>query len=305
MDFAAPDPWNRIGRDLENPSRRRVMAAVAYVGVDAPSVMALRIGDVLVCDASTAAIRAGTTSASALKTFQRRGVEIFSVEALHAKVIAGSRWVWIGSANASANSRDDLIEASVRVTETQTVRRVKSWINAQCTEDRRLSRFDITHLSSLPVRRQAFRPVRSRPLHGLPDPSELKWLVPTSYGMSTKAKRAAERERSDVRRVQHQQQFPKNLDFMESTGIDCPFRRGDWFVEVYHGHPRRPAVVVRVSQIDSRRWLVWTAEVDSSNRPRLAELIEACGLSREEWDETVYPSRLRPRHRQGVLDLYR
>ena len=48
---------------------QQIFAAIAYIGIDAPKIMPLRRGDVLVCNSSDEAIKQGSTSAKALNVF--------------------------------------------------------------------------------------------------------------------------------------------------------------------------------------------------------------------------------------------
>lgn len=79
-------------------------AAIAYLGEDAPTLLPLRAGDLLVVNASRAAVRAHVTSPMALAYYVEAGVRVLSSPNLHAGVIATSRRAVIGSANASHSS---------------------------------------------------------------------------------------------------------------------------------------------------------------------------------------------------------
>lgn len=304
MNFVASRPWEKIALDLEKQSRRPVTAVVAFVGQDAPGVMPLAAGDTLVCNASRVAVRAGTTSAKALKAYQRRGVEVFSVDDLHAKVVLGSRWAWVGSANASASSQNALQEASVRVTDTRTLGQIRKWVGQLYSDFDALSRFDVDKLAQIPVRRQ---PQPTAPRAYAPErltSDAVHWLVSTESGASTTATRAAERERADVRRDRLRHRRPAALDWIEWVDSRCPIKKDQWLIDVRAGHPRRPARVVKVSRTDQRRFIVWLARVDTPRRPRLAELLAAVGCTRDAWDAVEWAMRVRPQRRQAMLDLY-
>lgn len=100
--FHGPSPWGHITRAIRTRGAR--YAAIAYVGHDAPDLLPLRAGDVLIVNASQAAIRAHATSPAALAFYLDKGVRVLSSPTLHAKVIATNRRAVIGSANASVNS---------------------------------------------------------------------------------------------------------------------------------------------------------------------------------------------------------
>lgn len=100
--FHGPSPWPHITRAIRTRGSRR--AAIAHLGQDAPTLLPLRAGDVLVVNASRAAVRAHLTSPVALAYYRDAGVRVLSSPDLHANVIATERWAVIGSANASHSS---------------------------------------------------------------------------------------------------------------------------------------------------------------------------------------------------------
>lgn len=95
-------PWDELTRvsKLQGPR----YAAFAFIGADAPDMLALEEGDVLVCNASEGAIRNGVTNPLALREFADRGVQLFSCASLHAKILAVRNSAAVGSANASRSS---------------------------------------------------------------------------------------------------------------------------------------------------------------------------------------------------------
>ncbi|MEN0138156.1 MAG: phospholipase D family protein [Rhodococcus sp. (in: high G+C Gram-positive bacteria)] len=100
--FHGPNPWPHITRAIRTRGARH--AAIAYLGPDAPDLLPLRAGDILVVNASKAAIRAHAISPAALAYYVDKGVRVLSTPTLHAKVIATHTRAVIGSANASENS---------------------------------------------------------------------------------------------------------------------------------------------------------------------------------------------------------
>nr|WP_230990454.1 hypothetical protein [Rhodococcus oxybenzonivorans] len=79
--FHGSSPWPHISRAIRTRGPRH--AAIAYLDQDAPNLLPLRAGDVLVVTA---------------------GVRVLSSPNLHANVIATGRWAVIGSANFSHSS---------------------------------------------------------------------------------------------------------------------------------------------------------------------------------------------------------
>ncbi|ABH00292.1 hypothetical protein RHA1_ro10099 (plasmid) [Rhodococcus jostii RHA1] len=100
--FHGPSPWPHITRAIRTRGPRH--AAIAYLGEDAPDLLPLRAGDVLVVNASRAAVRAHATSPFALAYYVAAGVRVLSSPNLHTGVVATSRRAVIGSASASYSS---------------------------------------------------------------------------------------------------------------------------------------------------------------------------------------------------------
>ncbi|MDV6277495.1 phospholipase D family protein [Rhodococcus erythropolis] len=100
--FHGPNPWPHITRAIRTRGPR--YAAIPYLGHLAPELLPLRSGDLLIVNASTAAIRAHATSPAVLAHYLSKGVRILSSSTLHAKVIVTNQRAVIGSANASENS---------------------------------------------------------------------------------------------------------------------------------------------------------------------------------------------------------
>jgi hypothetical protein len=90
--------------------------AVAYFGALGPTLLPLKAGSTLVVDASVGVVGAGMTNPYALDLMLKRGVNVFSVRNLHAKVFAFDKSGFIGSTNVSSSSANVLVEASFRTT---------------------------------------------------------------------------------------------------------------------------------------------------------------------------------------------
>lgn len=124
MLFLGDDLWHQL-RDLARKARTRV-AAVAYV-TDSDAVP-FGNGDLLVVDASDASIAGGSTSANALARLFERGVRLYSLKGLHAKVYVLDGAAIVGSANLSSMSQDHLAEAALLTTEPAAVEKARRHI---------------------------------------------------------------------------------------------------------------------------------------------------------------------------------
>jgi hypothetical protein len=117
LEFIGGHVWSAISKVCTGPGRRT--AAIAFLGWDAPRLMPLRRGDVLVVNASDSALLAHATSPDALDAYVAAGVRVSSTPRLHAKVIVTNTHAVIGSANASTHSSE--LDEAIIVTDDQTV----------------------------------------------------------------------------------------------------------------------------------------------------------------------------------------
>jgi phosphatidylserine/phosphatidylglycerophosphate/cardiolipin synthase-like enzyme len=100
--------WNQI-RILADGCARKA-AAVAYLTTE--QSVRFNKGDLVIVDASDEVIKAGATSARLLAALRTRGVDLYSLAGLHAKVMVLDQTVVVGSANLTTNSTK-LAEAAI------------------------------------------------------------------------------------------------------------------------------------------------------------------------------------------------
>ena len=262
-------PWPTIRRDLDRPNRRSVVAVVAYIGNDAPAVMPLRAGDILVCDASDAAIKGRLTSVAALKAYRRRGVELFSLEGLHAKVITSPTSAWIGSTNASSNSENELVEAAVRVTGQQ-AKSLRRWSTSLATEDCLLGPADLTRLAALKLHPQRGGPRRTVHPKALPDSARRLVFWRLGGQLSKREEAAIERDRPAAKLAARRAGLPSSLDPRAFIG-DTVVKPGDWLITAQGGRVQAPAFVVRVT-LTKTGGTAWLTRVRTPARPTMGTL---------------------------------
>jgi hypothetical protein len=116
-------------------SRLACHVAVAYFGVGASRLLPLREGSTLVVDASERTVGAGQTCPKDLLVMLKRGVRVFSVPNLHAKVYVIGRSVYIGSANASNHSAKQLREAILYTTDPDVVAAARQFVRDHCLHE--------------------------------------------------------------------------------------------------------------------------------------------------------------------------
>ena len=125
--------WEEI--EQRTKKSKRIYAAVAYIGIRGSSLLHLKKGDKLVCDMSLTAVKQGITNPFEIQNFIKRGVEVFSRDNLHAKMIVfNDATLIVGSANITNNSKNNLIEAGLITHDPVSIQRAKDYIARLCTE---------------------------------------------------------------------------------------------------------------------------------------------------------------------------
>jgi hypothetical protein len=271
--FVGTSPWRSITTDIARKRRDPIVAAIGYVGSNAMSVLPLRDGDFLICDASERAIRQGVTSAEVLGGFKRNRVRVFSVEGLHSKVVTSKKFSWVGSANASSNSRDNLIEASVRIEGTECQNALK-WALSLATDDAELTIDDIQVLKRIPISWEARGglPSKSKPLLTMPKKLSALKILEFNKNASAKAIKSADLEKSDVRKTLKTNGTQLLWFQQDSKGHKSKdVKIGDWFIDIEFGRLGRPCQVLKISK-KLNYDIVWYERIKTSRRHSVREL---------------------------------
>lgn len=132
--FITQDIWPQLTKAVRG-SRQPCAVAVAYFGAGAGSLLPLPKGSHLVVDGSERAVASGQTCPADLSKLVKRGVRVYSVPNLHAKVFVLGRAAFVGSANVSNRSASQLIEAVVRTTEPIVVRDAQRFVRENCLHE--------------------------------------------------------------------------------------------------------------------------------------------------------------------------
>jgi hypothetical protein len=132
--FISQDIWPQLTEAVRG-SRQACAVAVAYFGAGAGRLLPLAKGSRLVVDASERAVASGQTCPADLSKLVKRGVTIYSVPNLHAKVFVLGRTAYIGSANVSNRSASQLVEAVIRTTEPEAVRAARKFVRDLCLHE--------------------------------------------------------------------------------------------------------------------------------------------------------------------------
>lgn len=105
------DIWN--DKNVIAASERAEVRKYCVAYVTQANGRLFRSGDTLVCDASCKAVSSGETNPNFLLDLIKKGVAVYSCEALHAKCAVFDDYVLLGSANMSESSANRLVELSL------------------------------------------------------------------------------------------------------------------------------------------------------------------------------------------------
>jgi hypothetical protein len=133
-EFMTDGVW-KVLTSATKRARKPVYVAVAYFGQGASKLLPLPANSRLVVDASDGAVKSGQTCPADLRKLQKRGVIIYSVPNLHAKVYVFDRFAFIGSANVSSRSAGTLIEAMFQATDRRSVSSAKKFVHSLCSNE--------------------------------------------------------------------------------------------------------------------------------------------------------------------------
>jgi hypothetical protein len=156
--------WAQISAALKAKHPARI--AVPFIGYGASRWLKIPEGSWLLTRCDLQSARAGQVSGKDLLVWQRRGVRIFNLQALHAKVFAFSGAAFIGSSNASETSRDRLVEAGVWTKDKSLAKAAWDFVETHCAEE-----VDEAFLAELAA---AYRPPAAYPMHGERDTAKRK-----------------------------------------------------------------------------------------------------------------------------------
>jgi hypothetical protein len=266
--FGDAKPWIRITKRVHE-TKGRVVAAIAYVAIDAPDLLPLKEGDILVCDAEDASIKAGRTSACALWKYHKRGVTIYKHRGLHAKVVVLPRAAFVGSANASFTSRHARDEAILETTESGAVQDARDFVlEKACAEAFRLNEIELKALLEIPVK-SIWNGTDKREPVDLPERVGRLLVESMVFQEYTKSSnKIIEDDRGGVRAGVSKMGPGLDLEGNEWNAEDAGrLKKGDWILRVNeNGRVSAPAQVVEIKPSTKRWSVVWLAFPKSATK---------------------------------------
>jgi len=129
--YLSDNIWSEITKAAK-ARRGPSFVAVPYFGQAGSRLLPLKKGDRLVVNASMAAVTSGQTYPKGLRSLLNRGVKLYTFASLHAKVYVFGATAFVGSANASSNSKHGLEEAVVRVRDSKLADEARRHIQSLC-----------------------------------------------------------------------------------------------------------------------------------------------------------------------------
>ncbi len=258
------DVWVEISR-LRGGVR---VAAIAYLGDSAPTLLqSFERGDTIVCDASDERIRSGTTSKAALSELLKRGVCLYSLKNLHAKVICIGKTAVIGSMNASTSSTQ-MREAAVFLTGSQEVAASRQFVKDLLKDSVSIDEQFLTRVNKIPTRTQG-RNIRTSSKFG-----DLQTIVidPVVREEPPKYVEVATKNRSS--------ELPSRAGFKVRSSWEAPRERrslriNDLVLWVYQDDERVPTVEIgRIIDFEQvrNRWIYYELTPTRSPRVKLVDL---------------------------------
>ncbi len=269
--FGDAKPWIRITKRVDE-TKGRVVAAIAYVAIDAPDLLPLKEGDILVCDAEDASIKAGRTSAEALWKYHKRGVTIYKHRGLHAKVVVLPRAAFVGSANASFTSRHARDEAILETTESGAVQDARDFVLAKASGSADAFKLDKPQLKALleiPVDPPRWEGSDKREPVDLPERvGRLLVQAMTLRKYAKSSEKMIKDDRRGVRAGVSKMGPGLDLDAQEWWTEDTEgLKTGDWILGVNeNGRVDAPVQVVEVKPSTPLRSVLWLAFPKSATK---------------------------------------
>ncbi len=113
---------------------KRTKVAVAYFGKGASDQLSLKKGDTLLVAMDLNNVRAGQVNPHEIQKLYDKGVSIFNLPNLHAKIYLFDNTAVITSANVSSHSANHLLEAAVLTDDKSIFKNAERFINENCIE---------------------------------------------------------------------------------------------------------------------------------------------------------------------------
>jgi hypothetical protein len=245
--------WKTIRRLARKSSVKR--AAVAYVTSD--DMVRFGDGDILVTDASDAAIAGGQTDAEVLVRAFDRGVRLYHLDGLHAKVMLLDGVAVIGSANLSASSASSLVEAAWVTDHPTAVGMVGSLIEQLAEQASPIDGAFLARAKKIPVSARRGKGAARKPGTKVNLPPHQSWIIGVHELARDFPAEAEDIARGEAVAEGHRTRSDSEVEWIRWTGnsrFRTEARRGDTVIQIWR--PRgatTPMAVYRHASILHRQ----------------------------------------------------
>jgi hypothetical protein len=134
INLISKNVWPELSKAVRE-NKKRAIVAVAYFGRGGAARLPLSKGSILVVDASISALKNGQTCPDELLKLYYKGVMIYSLEKLHAKLYVIGKDLYCGSPNVSGHSEDRLKEVLIKTSDKKAVADAVKYIKGFCRVD--------------------------------------------------------------------------------------------------------------------------------------------------------------------------
>ena len=282
--------WPTISKLAKKSVKR---AAVAYVSSD--DYIQFRDGDLLVCDASTKAIKSGQTSAVVLKKAYDRKAKLYNLPGLHSKIILLNELALIGSANASESSASNLIEAGLLTDQPTIVTAAQSFVNQMASQAKELNDRQLEKLLAIKVERNGQRAGKARARFRATARGYRTWII----GTTELVKDGPEDQEVIEQAVESSQEKLSNprstVEWVRWTGSSrfrksC--RKDDWLIQIWRPEGRKtptwvypPLPVLDRLDFDGATYFLYeefpTADSNAKRWGEFKKLAQRAGINRK------------------------
>ena len=256
-------------------SRRPGYVAVAFFGQGAAKLLPLPEGSRLVVNAGERTVKAGLTCPAELKKLVNKGVRVYSIDNLHAKVFVLGNTAFIGSANVSRLSANTHVEAMLATTESGAVEDARQFVRDLCLHE--LGPEELDRLQAMyrpprfPGNGRARRSQGKR--NGEP---ELRRVLLAQLKLIPPPEGSESAEESGRKVAEKRQKHPRRhiLEDFWHFG-KCPYRRGDTVVQILNDGNGRRMISPPGNVVHTRKWARGTKKctfiyVELQKRRRMA-----------------------------------
>ncbi len=249
--FLTGDIWKKVN-DITKKQKNKI-AVISYV---TEANLTLTKGDILICDASTYAVKFGMTSAKVISFYYTKGVKIFSQDSLHSKFLLTDSLLVIGSANLSRNTTK-LTESSILTNSAVLMSQTSAFCFNLIDESILLSKSKIDNLLKIKVAKRPFKKITKSKTRRM-NFGNCYWIINVTEMSDKMDKIEVEYTKNIVKEISKNQKiYADNVNHIRFTGTR-PFRtlgkEGDQILMIWEDKNKKTHVypfntILRVQKI--------------------------------------------------------